>query len=233
MDTNIVAIQANSSRKFSTLSGKVYHHLRQNILDGRLAPGTRLVRRKVSKQFGVSPVPVTEAIFRLERDGLVESEPMYGARVAVITEEQLRAEQILREALECQAARLCAERASRSQFEELARKAVEIDRRVHTGYEQGSKEGITLHTDFHLTIARFSGCALLEHELSRIGFRELMLVKWVSVTFKPGPKRWHAALVKALAKGNPTEAEEKMRAHVRYGSEYLHEALKQAQQGNL
>ena len=94
---------------FQTLSAKVYHTLRDEILSGALPPHTRLVRRTVSKRLGVSPMPVTEALLRLEQDGLVESEPMYGSRVKAWTLEAVQGDEVLREALECQAARLCAE----------------------------------------------------------------------------------------------------------------------------
>jgi hypothetical protein len=68
---------------------------------------TRL-SRQVPKQFGTSVFPVSEAILRLESEGLVESKPQVGTRVRVPSETDIRDGFIIREALECQSARLVA-----------------------------------------------------------------------------------------------------------------------------
>ncbi len=210
----------------------VYQSLRNDIIDGSLRPGSRLIRRKISEKLGVSPVPVTEAIHRLEKDGLVESQPMYGARVKTLTSEGLRNEQFLREAIECQAARLCAEQATPLQLEELSKRAKRMDELMAGKYDPSSKEGIQEHLDFHLTIARFSGVPLLEKELQRTGFWELLLVVWVNVSLKPVPPDQHFQLVACFAKHDPNEAENKMREHLRYGADHLLEALRKAEQIN-
>ncbi|HEX7008932.1 MAG TPA: GntR family transcriptional regulator, partial [Phycisphaeraceae bacterium] len=88
----------------ATLTNQVYQTLREEILNGQLKPGTRLVRRAVSARLGVSRMPVADALVRLEQDGLVESRPMIGARVVPLTPQRLRDDQVMREALECQAA---------------------------------------------------------------------------------------------------------------------------------
>ncbi len=218
------------ANEFSTLSNVVYQRLRGDITEGNLRPGSRLVRRKIGRQFGVSPVPVIEALLRLEMDGLVESEPMYGARVKRLTSEGLRNEQILREAIECQAARLCAENATSPQLEELSEKAGRVDELMGGKYDPSSNEGIKEHLNFHLTIARSSGAPLLEKELQRVGFWELMLVVWINVSLKPVPANQHSDLVECFAKGDPNQAEIKMREHLRYGADHLLEALRKAEQ---
>ena len=60
----------------------------------------------------MSVLPVSEALRRLEEDGLVESRPRAGTRVRVPSESDVRDLYELREALESQAARLFAERAT-------------------------------------------------------------------------------------------------------------------------
>ncbi|MBX5475975.1 MAG: GntR family transcriptional regulator [Clostridia bacterium] len=60
-----------------------YTILRQRILDGTYGPGYRLVIDALAKEFGTSPIPVREAVRRLEAEGLVEYQPFSGARVAV------------------------------------------------------------------------------------------------------------------------------------------------------
>jgi DNA-binding GntR family transcriptional regulator len=61
--------------------------LRQAILDGALAPGTKLVERKVAAMLGVSTVAVREAFVRLNEEGLIDRIPRRGAFVATVTPE--------------------------------------------------------------------------------------------------------------------------------------------------
>lgn len=207
-----------------TLAAKVYDDLRKKIINGELAPGTSLVRRKVSKELGVSPIPVMEALWRLEQDGLVESEPMHGSRVRQISIESIKDEYILREAIECQAARVCAEVITDKQIKQLKEQAVEVDKLEHGGNLQ-SKKGIAMHLDFHLTIARCSGSASLVNELQRVGYRELVRLKWITSDHKPAPLKFHQELIKAIATKDPDQAEKTMRHHVRYGLEDFWQAM--------
>lgn len=63
----------------------IYQDLKERILGGRLEPGERLVLRRLGTGYGVSEIPVREAIRMLERDGLVEVVPNAGARVATLS----------------------------------------------------------------------------------------------------------------------------------------------------
>jgi DNA-binding GntR family transcriptional regulator len=59
--------------------------LREEILSGNLKPGQKLVEKELSEKLGVSRTPLREAIRMLEVEGLVESIPNRGSRVASIT----------------------------------------------------------------------------------------------------------------------------------------------------
>jgi DNA-binding GntR family transcriptional regulator len=211
---------------FETLSRQVYTKLRGRILEGRLQPGARLSRRAIAKELGVSPIPVIEALLRLEQDGLVQSEPMYGARVKLITLEGCRNDQVLREAIECQTARLCAENATDGQLAQLAALAPPLDEAMASG-DPRHRFGMDRHLEFHTSVARFTGYPLLERELNRVWFQQIMWVNWVNAAVFPVPENWHQRLVDALASRDVREAEGAMREHVRYGVEYYEEALRQ------
>jgi DNA-binding GntR family transcriptional regulator len=214
---------------FRTLSSKVYQVLRDEILSGALPPHTRLVRRTISRRLGVSPMPVTEALLRLEQDGLVESEPMFGARVKAWTLESVRGDEVLREALECQAARLCAERASDNQLRELAEEAKTLDA-IMAKREEDSPEGMRAHCEFHVRIARFTGCPALEAELRRVWTRRLMLWNWLNAAMFPVPEDWHQQLTGALASRDPDLAGKRAREHVRFNQAKDSEVLKRIQE---
>ncbi|HJP79306.1 MAG TPA: GntR family transcriptional regulator [Pseudonocardiaceae bacterium] len=59
-----------------------YELIKNRIVDGTYSPGYRLVLEALAREFGFSPVPVREAIRRLEAEGYVEFIRNVGARVA-------------------------------------------------------------------------------------------------------------------------------------------------------
>lgn len=208
-----------------TLTRRVYETLRDEIIDGVLAPGDRLVRKKVAARLGVSPMPVMEALYMLEVDGLVESRPLYGCRVKPLTMDDIENGLVLREAIECQAARLCAERASDADMARLKRLARQLDGTVAKGDPQ-SKLGMQLHFDLHLGIGRATGYKSLGDELERVWFQRYMYLNWISATIvEPVPAKWHEHLMNTIAGRDPLRAEEAMREHVRHGQDKNKEAL--------
>lgn len=215
---------------FGTLTHRVYRVLRGEILQGVRPPGSRLVRRTLGKQLGVSPNPVAEALWRLEQDGLVESQPMYGARVKPLTVENVRNDHILREAIECQAARLCAESANGGQLQELRAKAVILDEML--AQSPRPKEADDRHLDFHVAVARVAGAQALVDLLGKVWFRRLNTLNTANVSIKPVPADWHGQLVDALATHDPERAEAVMRHHVRYGVPEQLQALRAAGSGS-
>ncbi|MFO7547014.1 MAG: GntR family transcriptional regulator [Trueperaceae bacterium] len=53
----------------------VYESLREEILDGALPPGARLMFAELAQRFEMSPIPVREALRQLERESLIEVHP--------------------------------------------------------------------------------------------------------------------------------------------------------------
>src|SRR5713101_6543585 len=93
------------SQEDSSLAGEAYLVVRERILRGELPIGKVISRRKVAIELGMSLLPVSEALLRLEFEGLLESRPRAGTRVRIPTEQDVRGHYIVREALEVQAAR--------------------------------------------------------------------------------------------------------------------------------
>ena len=65
-----------------TKQERVYRAVRERILSGTYGPGFRVVIDALAEEFGVSALPVREAIWRLEAEGLVIYRPNAGAQVA-------------------------------------------------------------------------------------------------------------------------------------------------------
>src|SRR4051812_30806534 len=101
-----------SEVRSDSLAARAYLEIRNKILKGDLPVGEALSRRKLALDLGISVPPITEALQRLEREGLLESKPRVGTRVRVPTPRDVEDRSLVREALETQAARLFAERAT-------------------------------------------------------------------------------------------------------------------------
>lgn len=71
------------------LHDEVAERLRQLILDGELAPRSRVNEIELAERFGISRTPLREAIKILATEGLLELLPNRGARVAAISETEL------------------------------------------------------------------------------------------------------------------------------------------------
>ena len=59
----------------------VYRDLRERIVDGQFSAGHRLVLARLAEEYSVSPVPVREALRRLEAEGLLRYTRNVGAEV--------------------------------------------------------------------------------------------------------------------------------------------------------
>src|SRR6266571_2268203 len=110
-----------------SLATEAYRVVRQRILRGELALGQVISRRKLAAELGMSFLPVSEALLRLEFEGLLESRPRAGTRVRIPSREDVRGHYVVREALEVQAAMLFAAVATADDRAELQKLAARVD----------------------------------------------------------------------------------------------------------
>jgi len=202
-----------------TLTRRVYDQLREEIISGKLKPGSRLVRKTLSKRLGVSPMPITEALYMLEIENLVESLPLCGSRVRPLTMADIENDLMMREAIECQTARICAEKATAAALDKLHKKATKVDRYMAVDTPD-RKLGDRLHFGFHLEIAEACGYPIFVQELQRVWFQRYMQLSFFkAVNCLPIPADWHQSLIDVIRSRNADQAEHYMREHVRYGRE--------------
>src|SRR6187431_716598 len=104
--------QDNKSRPLErrVFREEIREQLIEDILNGRLAPGARIVETKIAQQFGVSQGPVREALRDLELFGFVVRSPFRGTQVRKISPADLLEIYPVRAALEGVAARAAAPR---------------------------------------------------------------------------------------------------------------------------
>src|SRR5690606_35824069 len=93
-----------------SLVDMIANQLEEAILNGRLAPGTKISEQGLARTLHVSRGPLREAIRRLEGRKLIERTPNIGARVAKLTDRGVQDVLVIREALEgiaCRYAAIC------------------------------------------------------------------------------------------------------------------------------
>jgi DNA-binding GntR family transcriptional regulator len=72
------------------IAKRTYDSILGEILDGRLAPRTRLIEAHLAKRFGISRTPLRETLFLLQQKGFVQSEFNCGFSVKPLSEREAR-----------------------------------------------------------------------------------------------------------------------------------------------
>src|SRR5690349_25113485 len=71
-----------SSSRAESLSRQIYATLREGIIRGQYAQGSRLAEQRLAEELAVSRVPLREAVPLLEMDGFVRTLPRRGTVVS-------------------------------------------------------------------------------------------------------------------------------------------------------
>jgi DNA-binding GntR family transcriptional regulator len=83
-----------------TLEEQAYEHIRTALVEGRLAPGQRIVASAVARAAGTSRIPVLQALRRLESEGFVRINPHRDVVVSGLSPEEFRERFLLMATLE-------------------------------------------------------------------------------------------------------------------------------------
>lgn len=191
-----------------------YDALRTSIMRCELKPGDRLIIDDISRQLGVSHIPVREALHQLQSDGLVVTVPHTGATVAPLSRDDITEVFSLMEGLELVALRVAAASITPDQVRDLRTLLSEMDDAVgRNDYERWSD----LNSAFHREIARIADMQLLKE------FTDRTLDKWervrrffnvISDRFARAQEQHHAIMT-ALETGDLDLLEEVSRQHNR------------------
>jgi DNA-binding GntR family transcriptional regulator len=202
---------------------QAYLTLRQRILRAEYPFGTILSPRKLARQFGMSLVPVAEALQRLEQEGLVERRPRAGTRVKTPTPDEIRGLYVVREALESQAARLCAVHATAAERVQLRTLAEELDslfsEEPGTSPQNQRKllDRHTKHLNFHTRIAELARCQTLCQAIEKNHVLVFNFLYDIASNRTILPRGFHSELIEPIIRGDPERADAIMRHHVMYG----------------
>lgn len=190
----------------------IYDDVRARILSGVFPAGRPVRQDAVAEALGVSKIPVREALTRLERDGLLVSNPRRGFEVRPLSADE--AEEIfdLRLQVEPAAAALASKRAG-SNDHEAAKSAL-------AGLEKGlagdAATASELNRAFHLALVRPAGRGLTTDLVDRL---HVLGDRYVRAHLTPDgrsdrARREHAALLAAWTTARADEVEARLSDHI-------------------
>lgn len=155
-------------RAAAPLRHNVVNSLRLSIVNGKLAPGARLVERELIEMLGVSRTLVREALRQLESERLIDVIPNKGAVVRNLTPSEAKEIYAIRAVLEGLAARLFCETASSSQRRAL-REACSM---VEEAYSEGDAQTvIAAKNNFYIILFEGAGMETLRRMVGDLNAR--------------------------------------------------------------
>lgn len=207
-------VEPLAEEEMLSLGERAYRKLRDSILQGTLAAGSKVSERSLASALGISAQPVREALRRLEQDGLVVTLPRRGTVVAEIGPERLAELGRIRAALEGVAAALAAERMRPEHLAELT----QVVRGMRAATSEADHARLAeLNERFHALVQGATGNLFLIRSLEALrAYDEHGRPHAVGSQPNALPKalREHVAILGALKARDPVLAETRMRAHV-------------------
>lgn len=206
------------SRK--TLNQKVHEALKLLILQGKIAPGTKMNEVQIAHQMNTSTTPVREAFRMLAAEGLVKIEPWKGVVVTEYQTDEILEVFQCREALELLALELTMRQLEKSpQREEEIRK---IDLEIERSRSSGLTEFVNLNSGIHDFWIRGSGNRRLMQLIETMN--DVLLhdrnVSAMDETRRTQIIEEHVAILEAIRDQDEDKAKSALLEHIRRGYEY-------------
>jgi DNA-binding GntR family transcriptional regulator len=136
---------------FNTMSEVVLDEIREDILSGRLKPGTKIDQNQLKARFGISAIPIREAFHRLQSEGYVDIVPHRGVHVRPLSREEIEDLYLVRAEVEVLAARLALGNLTENDIQELRDLFGQMSQLTEAG---AFGELLRVNRRFHYTIYR-------------------------------------------------------------------------------
>jgi DNA-binding GntR family transcriptional regulator len=207
------------------LAAVLADRLRAAICSGQLAPGDRLVERRLAREFGVSHIPLREALARLVEEGLVVRPPRRGARVARLSPVMLEEISSLRVVLEQLVIRRL-----RTRFTAPAQARLQgiVDRMMQAADQRDLVRVHELDQLFHEQLWQLADHALLAEMAAQMRSRINHVIRAAAATLGRDELRRHAerhqVLLDVIASGDVGAAQQEMESHILRATQRIAEA---------
>jgi GntR family transcriptional regulator of vanillate catabolism len=219
---------------------KAQQRLRELVLSGELAGGSRIAELALVERLGVSRTPIRAALLRLAQEGLLDELPGGGYAVRTFSERDVADAIELRGTMEGLAARLAAERRAAAVLLAEAREVLDGIDAVLAGpaLDDAAFEGyVQLNARFHQLLGEMAGSPVLARELERVvrlpfaspsGFVGVQAGSHEGRDMLVVAQDQHRQVLEAIEAGEGSRAESIMREHARLARRNLREAVRSA-----
>lgn len=201
--------------KPKSLVDQIYMSLAEAISRGTLEPGHRLVEQKLEKEFGVSRVPIREAIRLLEADGLVVVDAYKKKYVRCLTRSDLTDNIPVLASLEGLAGRLAALKISDQEISELQN----LNEHIKKSFAEGNYSRCAqLNFSFHRTFLQVADNKVLKRSIKAIVKSTVWL--WLTTQYYqdhsiiPSSIEEHNAIIGAFKAQDAQLVENEVRDHI-------------------
>lgn len=225
--SNLQSLIDEARPQYRTISEMVLATLRRAIIDGTLASGEPIRQDQLAADFGVSRMPVREALRQLEAEGLVEFTPHRGAVVATIEARDILEICEIRVLLECYAIAKAATETDEASLQRAEDILDELD--AETDVARWGE----LNRRFHMTLyAGLKGTRLytmIEGQylyLDRVVRLVLSQLDYAGIS-----QREHREMLEHLRAGDAEAAAQAMRTHLTKSFSHLAALLEQEKPG--
>lgn len=196
---------------------QAYSYVRERVISGDFAAGTRLTEWQIADALGTSRTPVREAMRRLVGDGFLRFQRNYGTFVGTYTAKEIGELFDVRALLESEVAGAAARGISAMQLERLTILQAQIEERgVDLGRNNLARIA-TLNRDFHLVIAQASDSPRMVNMLTNA--IQAPVVQQTFRRYSEGQLQrsfhHHRELIDAFRTGDSSWARDAMSCHVR------------------
>ncbi len=201
---------------------RAYYAIRELIVTLELPPGAVVREPELTERLGIGRTPVREALRRLAQERLIEVFPRRGMFVTRVDVRDLARLCEVRTALEPEAARLAAERATQADLAELQDLLAELD----GPRRRDPRAHIDLDERIHRAIYQASHNPFLVETLEAYYTHALRI--WMVALARTdiaGAVGSHHAVLEAVVRGNGPRAAERMREHVADFEEAVRDVL--------
>jgi DNA-binding GntR family transcriptional regulator len=206
-------------RTAAPLRQQVVLRVREDILNGNLVPGQRLVESILCETYGVSRTVIREALRQLESEHLISVVPNLGPIVAVLDEKEIRSIYVVRAALEGLAGKLFAENADARQAKNLVKLGARLDKE----YRKGDVESRELiKAEFYQKLTEGTGNEVLTDSLRAIHARIAVFRRFAFIDesrIEPSIAELEAIIEEAAVNRDPKAAWEACEHHILLAAE--------------
>lgn len=196
-----------------SLRGRVFHKMREDILNGHYKEHEELKEVAISEEMGVSRTPVREALRQLELEGLVQIIPNKGAYVTGITQKDVEDIYMIRSLLEGLCAKWACEHITKEQMDEMEENVYLAKFHAQKGHLEQLAE---LDNRFHDIMYEACHSKMLEHLLKDFHQYVLRVRKKTLNNANRGlaSNEEHEAIMEAIKEKNGEKAEQLANSHM-------------------